>query len=122
MQKDNLEAKVEERLRSIGKTKDQLAEYADLSSWGLTKMLRRGTFKTDYMLKISKFLGVDISFFGVENNQGSKNVEVKPTFGSTEVDHLKESLKAKDEVIRAKDEIIRAKDEIIATLKEKRKT
>lgn len=114
---ENLEERVEQRLREIEKTREELVKYVGVSAYGLTKMLRRGTFKTTYMTKIAQFLNVTMSFFGSEYNSGSKNTDAgkplpeAPT--STEVEHLKEMLKLKDELLKAK-------EELIATLKEKK--
>lgn len=115
--------KVKKRLSDLDKTQTDLAKYVGVSWNGLAKMLNRGTFKTDHMMKISKFLEVDLNFFGLNTKSDSDNNIVNESEDAdfTKVDMLKQALDAKDEVIHAKDEVIRSKDELIATLKQKLK-
>lgn len=116
----NLEGKVKERLDSVGKTQTELARELGMSYYGLSKMLKRGTFKTDYVTRMAKFLNVDINFFGLNSKEGSDNNTVQSGDGGitedyeTKVEYLKQ-------VIATKDEVIKAKDELIDTLKEKLK-
>lgn len=67
---ENLTSKVSDQLKSVGKTKADLAAFLDVSEYGLTKMLKRGTLKSDTMIKMVKFLNVDLSFFGMNNSGG----------------------------------------------------
>lgn len=113
---ENFSNKIRKRLSEVGKSQRELAAYLGVSDYGLSKMISRGTFKSDNMLRIAKFLEVDINFFGLNYKEKSENVglnEAKES--STDVEYLKQ-------VIATKDEVIRAKDEIIATLREKLKT
>lgn len=116
---ENLTSKVSEKLKSVGKSKSELAAHLNVSEYGLTKMLKRGTLKSDTMAKMVKFLNVDLSFFGM-NNTGGKGDSISMSDESsleTKVEYLERVIATKDEVIRAKDEVIKAKDAEIATLK-----
>lgn len=112
---EKISDKVKARLKELGKTQSDLAEHLDVSWNGLAKMLNRGTFKSDYMMRISKFLEVDINFFGLNSKQDSDNNLMHPpneTEDSTKVAMLKE-------IIRTKDDVIESQKELIATLKSK---
>jgi len=112
----NLEEKVNERLRELGKTKTDLAKDVGVSWNGLAKMISRGTFKTQHMLRISKFLDVDLNFFGLNNKTDSENV-----MANSDPDDLVTKVQMYQQIIATKDEVIRAKDEIITALKEQLK-
>lgn len=66
------------------------------------------------MIKMVKFLNVDLSFFGMNNTKGAGDNTISETAVALEskVEYL-------ERVIATKDEVIRANDEIIATLREK---
>lgn len=106
----SVKEKVAQRLREKGLKQSDLAEYLDVSDYGLSNMLKRGTFKSDYMIKIAKFLEVDMNFFGTNYKEGSENVGARaqdnPDDLQTKVEMLKELIATKDEVIKAKEELI----------------
>lgn len=111
---ENLTSKVLDQLKSVGKNKSDLAAHLEVSEYGLAKMLKRGTLKSDIMMKMVKFLNVDLSFFGM-NNTGGKG----DSMASNDDSSLETKVEYLERVIATKDEVIRAKDEIIATLREK---
>jgi len=114
----NVRDVIREKLNTKGATLKELSDAIGVSEAGLRKMLDRGTFKSDYMIKIAKFLDVDMTFFGSMSKQDTDNVKISKMGRE---DAVKE-LEALREVIATKDEVIRAKDELIATLREKLNT
>lgn len=116
---ENLTDKVTRRLEELGKSKTDLAKYTGVSWNGLAKMIKRGTFKSDYMLKIQKFLEVDINFFGLNSKQDSENI----TAHNPSTESADEVIKVKylERIIQVQDEVIKSKDELIETLKSKLK-
>lgn len=110
----SLREKIAGRLSEKHETLKSMAANVGVSEYGLQKMIDRGTFKSDTMIRIAKFLDVDMTFFGDLKKQDTDNVkQVKDREDfAKEIDALRQ-------VIATKDEVIRAKDELIATLREK---
>lgn len=100
----------------------QLAKEIAVSENGLSKMLKRGTFKSDVMIKIAEFFNVDISFFNSRSPNKSNIREGVHAVKETEntVENLKEIIQSKEQTIEALKEALRSKDEYISTLKEKK--
>lgn len=109
--------RVTARLEDLGKTKTDLAKELGVSWNGLAKMLNRGTFKSDYMMRISKFLEVDINFFGLNTKQDSDN----NLFSADSISDDSTKVAMLKEIIKTKDQVIESQKELITTLKGKLK-
>lgn len=105
-----LKAAIQSKLKDKGLKQKDLAEKLGVSESNLSHTLNRGSLDRELMIKISKLLSVDMSFFNTNSQSkspGGTNQVIEKDY-EEQLDHLKELLKIKDALIASKDETISA--------------